>query len=60
MAPEFYGRRRQGRFYTVCCVYVMAVTVIGPRSELGSQVIKIDDITMLSRQATRMIHYYNV
>ena len=52
MASEFFGRRRECRFYTAGCGNKMAVSVTGPRAknELGGPVIpsgSIDcDITL--------------
>ena len=41
MASEFFGRRRECRFYTAGCGNKMAVSVTGPRAvdELGGPVI---------------------
>ena len=41
MASEFFGRRRECRFYTAGCGNKMAVNVTGPRAvnELGGPVI---------------------
>ena len=41
MAPEFFGRQRECRFYAAGCGNKMAVSVNGPRavSELGGPVI---------------------
>ena len=41
MASEFFGRRRECRFYTAGCGKKMAVSVTGPRAvnELGGPVI---------------------
>ena len=41
MAPEFFGRQPECRFYTAGCGNNMAVSVTGPRAvnELGGPVI---------------------
>ena len=41
MASEFFGRRRECRFYTAGCGNKMVVSVTGPRAvnELGGPVI---------------------
>ena len=45
MASEFFGRRRECRFYTAGCGNKMAVSVTGPRAvdELGGPVIPGND-----------------
>ena len=51
MAAEFFGRRRECRFYTAGCGNKMAVSVTGPRAvnELGGPVIPGNKFTFSFR-----------